>query len=223
MQTIIFDELKRSFISVKSIIVIGAFLLVDYFGAKYNLILRAVLGPNAQLKVLFTGFVIMSTFFAFMLFSGILSRDIESNAIRYILPYIKRWKLILSKYVAMNLYFIVLLAITMLILEIHQSFSFPWESALNMIVFFAYIQALVMLLSTVLKERMSMFVGLAIGFAFPILESVLATQRHHLIYRLVEWLLPFRYIDAHWDILVLLLITALLLSASMVIFNRREV
>lgn len=167
------------------------------------------------------GFTILGTFFSFILFSGILSKDIESGSIRYVLPYIKRTTLILSKYLAMIIYFVSLVIITLILLFIEKHFKIPWEQIFNMICFFAYIQALVLLLSSVLKERMSTFVGIVIGFALPIL-GLLSAGSHNLIYEVVTWLLPFRYLYARWDIFALIALTVAIIAATAYIFETRE-
>lgn len=203
-----------------------AFVSISYYIGKYSLPLEVLThSKSAPTQFLFISFAILGTFFAFILFSGILSKDIESEAIRYVLPYIKRYQLVLSKYLAMVIYLILLLSVSFIIIVLRGKVVFPFHEFFNMICFFAYILALVILLSTVLNERMSFFVGIIAGFALPILGGItgMASNRNNLGYKIVSYFLPFRYIKANWDILILLAISAVLLGLTIYLFNVKEV
>ena len=83
--------------------------------------------------------------FSSIIFSGIFTKNIDSQAIRYITPYVHRVKIYFAKYLAMISYFTLVLLVSLIIIFI-----------------------VVILLSIVcFKERMASFVGVFISLFFP--------------------------------------------------------
>jgi ABC-2 type transport system permease protein len=115
-----------------------------------------------------------------------------------------------------------LLGISSVIILIEGKVKVPFHEFFNTVCYFTFILALVLLLSSLLNERMSLFVGIVVGLALPVLWMV-TDGSENLGYKIISYLLPFRYIQANWDILIILLISAVLLALTLYLFSGKEV
>jgi ABC-type transport system involved in multi-copper enzyme maturation permease subunit len=227
MLTIYLDEVKRELLSVKTLLISLVLIGIALIAGKYSPSLQLI-APDSQslslVNTLFSIYGILGFLFSSIIFSGIFTKDIDSQAIRYITPYIHRIKIYFAKYLAMVSYFTLILLISLVIIFItRETIFFPLSSFINMIVFFSYIEAVIILLSIVCsKERMANFIGVFISIIFPAIGAW-AMLSNNKIAKTINWILPFRYVESSWDILILIGITVILIIVSLSLFIRKEI
>lgn len=224
MKTIFKRELKESMLTIKSLIVLLFFSMLTYFISKHSPELNQLSGGDSSLTSLIYATIETSgVFFSFLIFSGTIAKMVENGSIRFLISYTSRAKVLIAKYLAMNIYFIILLIIMLPVIGIARGeIFFPILEMAQAVVFFAYITSIVMLLSVITKhERTANFVGIILGFLIPII-GVYSTVVKNRIINLLSWLLPYRYETFNLKSLILIGITIIILCLSVNIFKRLE-
>lgn len=223
MRTIIVQELKNAIISFKSIFIILFFGLISHLIAQNFHSISSVLKDISPISVVYSLIETFGVFFGFLLFSGSIAKIVENESIRYITPYLSRTKLLFSKYLAMVIYFAALLLIMVpIVIYDTKQIYFPWEELAEAIIFFVYISSIILFLSVISKkERKATFTGVFLGIIIPIVGILTSTSKN-IILEIVSWSLPYRYTNFNLEYLVLVILSALFLTVTIVIFDRME-
>ncbi|MGX7418333.1 ABC transporter permease [Carnobacterium gallinarum] len=227
MKTIYFDELKRELLSIKALIITVILIGTAFIAGKYSTTLDLISsdgGSSPLIDILFGIYGFFGLMFSFLIFSGIVARDVDSQSMRYITPYLSRTKIFFAKYFSMLTYFVLILFLSLVILFLTRGeIIFPVQSLVNITLFFSYSEALVLFFSVLFnKERMVSLTGMIISIAFPILGAW-STISSNYILKIISWVLPYRYVDAKLDIIILVFLTVLILLFGLFIFLRKEI
>lgn len=227
MKNIYFFDLKRELNSIKTIIISLLFILISFLIAKYSPSLSTLIddtGSSSAIAILFGIYAFMGFLFSSILFSGIISKEIESETLRYITPYSSRKKIYLAKYFVTVTYFSLITALSLIILLfIRGVVIVPIQDYFNMLVFFMYIEAIVLLVSTICSnERMATLINLLLSLIFPIV-FVIAFFKENIILKALVWLLPYKYLESSWEISILIILTSCILILGIRIFERKEI
>lgn len=227
MKNIYFFDLKRELNSIKTIIISLLFILISFLIAKYSPSLSTLIddtGSSPAIAILFGIYAFMGFLFSSILFSGIISKEIESETLRYITPYSSRKKIYLAKYFVTVTYFSLITALSLIILLfIRGVVIVPIQDYFNMLVFFMYIEAIVLLVSTICSnERMATLINLLLSLIFPIV-FVIAFFKENIILKALVWLLPYKYLESSWEISILIILTSCILILGIRIFERKEI
>lgn len=227
MKNIYFFDLKRELNSVKTIIISLLFILISFLIAKYSPSLSILIddtGSSPAIEILFGIYAFMGFLFSSILFSGIISKEIESETLRYITPYSSRKKIYLAKYFVTVTYFSLITVLSLIILLfIRGVVIVPIQDYFNMLVFFMYIEAIVLLVSTICSnERMATLINLLLSLIFPIVFAI-SFFKENIILKALVWLLPYKYLESSWEICILIILTSCILILGIRIFERKEI
>lgn len=221
------STLRREIFSKKSIFVCAFFTVSAYFMGKYSTVVTKLLDSNASsalIESLFIIYALLGYLFASVLFSGLISGEVESQTMRFLTPYISRRVIYLSKYAASAFYFLILTFLSLLIVFATKGlFSIPPYSLLSIVGFYLYIQSVVMLVSTISKsERLSSLLNLMLSILFPVLYTI-SILKNWVILEVFRWFLPYHYLAKTWEVVVLYLLSAVLVFIGLRIFEEKEV
>lgn len=225
MQAIVKRELKSSIFTVKSVIILLFFLMISYWISKYSSTINQFSGEKTSIiSVIYGAVETFGVIFGFMMFSGTIAKIVENESIRYIIPYTTRTKLIMGKYLAMNIYFLILLCLMMpVVIFVRGVNGFPILELIQAIIFFGYITSIILFLSVITKrERTANFIGIILGFIIPIL-GLYSVVSKNIVIRTISWLLPYRYDTLRFDSAILVILSIILIIISLKIFNDMEV
>ena len=120
-------------------------------------------------------------------------------------------------------YFVVKTQIGMTVLFLGRNqFYIPIRSLFNLLIFYAYVEAIILLVSTVsANERLSSLLGIVISISVPILYAVIYFK-NNIILDLFDWLLPFKYLESSWEIGILILLVIIILYVGEYFFERKD-
>lgn len=222
-KTNLLNELK----SIKILLVSLIFIITAYTLSYYSNHLNLDLGGDFTVLSLLYGIYAFLTFlFSSILFSGIFSREIENQSIRFITPYLSKKKIYAAKLLTMLTIFAIILTISIAITFIVGSVgSFPLIDTLMFTMFLIYIQAIVIIISLLSpNDRLASIVGLLFSLLMPILFIVSNFVDNKFV-AAINWVLPYRYISMEnsWEGLILVVLTILLIFLGLVIFERKEI
>ncbi|WAM38548.1 ABC transporter permease subunit [Leuconostoc pseudomesenteroides] len=226
MFTITKNELKNELFSLKSIVIIGIYIGVAYLIGQYGPAVAAVL-PNGDSKLyttLFSAYEILGFVFAAIIFSGVFTREIETQTIRFLIPYMNRTKIYLGKYLAILSYFIVLIVVSICIVGVlKRQFVLPWGPFFKAVGFFMYVSSITLLISLVSKNvKNAGFVSLIISFgSFVIYIS--ANISNNVLLQLINFVLPYQYIDNDYGTIILTVLALIFGLLGWKIFMKKEV
>jgi ABC-2 type transport system permease protein len=222
MITIYCEDLKQSFISIRSFIVIALVALLAFLYGKYagQFVGVEKTTPSSALFSIISG---LSLFLAALIFSGTMSKTIDNKSIRYILLCQSKEKVILSKFMAIFSYFIILVFGTWIVVSIISlNFSLNGLDLINTISMSFYSASFIMLLSTIIKkESLVFFVGILSGICLPIL-GLIGLGVKNIFFVSLSWILPFRYVDIDYGFLVVFVMGIILLGITLVLFRNME-
>jgi len=223
MKTIISRELKNTIFNFKTLLILLFLGLISYTIGKNYDTLGSISGGSA-VGTVYGSIETVGVFFGFLLFSGTVAKMVENESIRYVLPYISKTKILLSKYLSMLVYFIFLLSIILPIIVLTtNNVFFPWKELLQAIIFFGYISSLILMLSVIArKEKKATFIGIFFGILIPILGAYSMISKN-VILKVISWLLPYRYEALNMESLVLIGLTVVILGISITLFKNMEV
>ncbi|MGH2065173.1 hypothetical protein ACRCJ1_02095 [Aerococcus sp. L_4] len=178
------------------------------------------------MSLLYGIYAFLTFLFSSILFSGIFSREIENQSIRFITPYLSKKKIYAAKLLTMLTIFAIILTISIAITFIVRSVgSFPLIDTLMFTMFLIYIQAIVIIISLLSpNDRLASIVGLLFSLLMPILFIVSNFVDNKFV-AAINWVLPYRYISMEnsWEGLILVVLTILLIFLGLVIFERKEI
>ncbi|MEC6748075.1 ABC transporter permease [Marinilactibacillus sp. XAAS-LB27] len=226
MKSIYLYGLKYELKSIKTIVVSLVFTGLSFLIANFSPSLTIAINNNGvspAIDTLFVLYMFLGFLFSSILFGGIISREIETETIRYISPYLSRKKIYLAKYLVTLTYFALMIVFSLTILFVSRgAIVIPLASLANILVFFLYTLALVLLISTVSRnERTATLIGIVLSLLFPIIFTYTFFKDYTLL-NILNWLLPFRYLNSGWEILILLLLAILVYILGATLFERKS-
>lgn len=226
MKAIFYFDLKKELKSVRAIIVGILFILIAYLIATFSQSLAIFSnGRSPAIEILFGLYAFGVFLFSAVLFSSIITREVQTQTFRYVTPYVSRRKIYITKFLMMMAFFTVITLVSLLVLlTLRGEFYFPIQSIFNLLVFYAYTEALVLLISTLSNnERLSSLLGISLSFIAPILYGIVYFKDNTFL-NWINWLLPYRYLDlgSTWEISILVVLSIGMLCLGMYIFDRKE-
>ena len=215
--------LKKEIFSKKSLFVGAFFLISSYLIGRHSSSVSSLLDGELT-NSLFVLYALLGYLFSSVLFSGLLAGEIESQTMRFLVPYLSRRSIYLFKYLASTSYFLVLTFVSLIILFITKgAVNIPFYSLLAILGFYLYIQSLVMLVSVSAgSERLSNLINLMLSILFPILYTA-SLLKSWPILEPFRWLFPYHYLSKTWEIIILYFLSAVLVFAGQLIFEKREI
>ena len=228
MFTICLREFKSLFKSIRSIIIIIVLFSVTIGAAKlisnFEPQLRELgIGNDAYAAALMILLFIAGPLFVTSLAHSVVNKEITSRTIRFLATKTLRKDIIIGKFLG-NLFFwsICLLSAVLLILPFSHTFYFA--ELVQFIVFVSYFIGLTVLLSTTINSpSLTMFLGITISIALPILGLwSLATE--NIFVKGISYITPYFYYsqDQTYFSYIVALFTCLFLLLSLLIFRKRD-
>lgn len=228
MFAITLREFKSLFQSIRAILIIvvlfgvtiGSAKLVGQFKGQLS---DLGLGDNAYIIGLMLLLFLASPLFVTSISHSSVNKEIESKTIRFLATKTSRENIIFGKFLG-NVSFWVLCLTVALLLIVPFSKSFPIVDLIQSIIFVSYFIGLSLFLSTVVNSSaMTMFVGIFISIALPVI-GLWSLISKNVIVDTLSYLTPYYYYtqeNTAYTYLVLIHI-AVFVIASLMIFKRRD-
>lgn len=228
MFAITLREFKSLFQSIRAILIIvvlfgvtiGSAKLVSQFKEQLS---DLGLGDNAYIIGLMLLLFLAAPLFVTSISHSSVNKEIESKTIRFLATKTSRENIIFGKFLG-NVSFWVLCLTVALLLIVPFSKSFPIVDLIQSIIFVSYFIGLSLFLSTVVNSSaMTMFVGIFISIALPVI-GMWSLISKNVIVDTLSYLTPYYYYtqeNTAYTYLVLIHI-AVFVIASLMIFKRRD-
>jgi len=228
MFAITLREFKSLFQSIRAILIIvvlfgvtiGSAKLVNQFKGQLS---DLGLGDNAYIIGLMLLLFLASPLFVTSISHSSVNKEIESKTIRFLATKTSRENIIFGKFLG-NVSFWVLCLTVALLLIVPFSKSFSIVDLIQSIIFVSYFIGLSLFLSTVVNSSaMTMFVGIFISIALPVI-GMWSLISKNVIVDTLSYLTPYYYYtqeNTTYTYLVLIHI-AVFVIASLMIFKRRD-
>lgn len=228
MFAITLREFKSLFQSIRAILIIvvlfgvtiGSAKLVSQFKEQLS---DLGLGDNAYIIGLMLLLFLASPLFVTSISHSSVNKEIESKTIRFLATKTSRENIIFGKFLG-NVSFWVLCLTVALLLIVPFSKSFSIVDLIQSIIFVSYFIGLSLFLSTVVNSSaMTMFVGIFISIALPVI-GMWSLISKNVIVDTLSYLTPYYYYtqeNTAYTYLVLIHI-AVFVIASLMIFKRRD-
>ena len=220
-------ELWQSFKNIKAILIIIALLSASYFFAnKGKTFVEAFeLSSGEENAIYSTGLLLMMMLFGLLfvmaLSHDVINRETSNRTMRFLLSRTSHEKIFIGKFLGVWLFWIICFAISVVVIAItSQTIDFMIIATLVCIVTFEI--ALAFFISVIIKKpMMSMFIGIFIGIAGPILATMIEyTQSWYKVFKYVN---PLHYLqNNNYEILALPLGGLIIAAISLWIFKRGE-
>ncbi|KQS18810.1 hypothetical protein ASF99_02680 [Exiguobacterium sp. Leaf187] len=228
MFAITLREFKSLFQSIRAILIIvvlfgvtiGSAKLVSQFKEQLS---DLGLGDNAYIIGLMLLLFLAAPLFVTSISHSSVNKEIESKTIRFLATKTSRENIIFGKFLG-NVSFWVLCLTVALLLIVPFSKSFSIVDLIQSIIFVSYFIGLSLFLSTVVNSSaMTMFVGIFISIALPVI-GMWSLISKNVIVDTLSYLTPYYYYtqeNTAYTYLVLIHI-AVFVIASLMIFKRRD-
>ncbi|TCP30924.1 ABC-2 type transport system permease protein [Scopulibacillus darangshiensis] len=227
--------LKREFTdSIKSIRAILIILFITFVSYKSALFLKEnpfliselgkegikagdVYSAGLSLIVFIFGFL-----FVFAISHDIVNSETEMKTMRLLVTKTSRPQVMFGKLLGATLFWVVTISVSYAIISL---ISQVWngEEYLRTLIFLFYIICLAVFISTIVpKTKLTMFLGILLGIALPILGSVsMIIDKWYLVP--FKYILPFYYLDQSFGyVLIPLAIGIIFFLMSVLIMERRD-
>ncbi len=220
-------ELWQSFKNIKAILIIIALLSASYFFANKGktFVEMFELSSGEENTIYSTGLLLMMMFFGLLfvmaLSHDIINRETSNRTMRFLLSRTSHEKIFIGKFLGVWLFWVICFAISVLVIAItSQTISFTIIATLICLVTFEI--SVAFLLSVLIKKpMMSMFIGIFIGIAGPILASIV--EYTEAWYKLFKYVSPLHYLqNNNYEMLALPLGALIIAAISLFIFKRGE-
>lgn len=223
---------KREFISlfkgIKSIIIIVILSVTSYYSAKFaNLImtgteLSAKEAVNIHTVGLLTLILLFGQLFVMGLSHDSINRETHERTIRFLVTRTSRTSIILGKFFGVWLFWLICLTISFLLTSIFaQKINvFIFSQTMSLL---TYQIALTILLSVLIpKPGITMFLGIIVGLAFPILGLWVSFTSNPWV-NWMKFITPYYYLSREdYTFLMLMVLAGIMLFIANLIFKRRE-
>ncbi|MFQ3544470.1 ABC transporter permease subunit [Halobacillus rhizosphaerae] len=221
-------EFKSLFKSIRSIIIIIVLFSVTIGAAKlisnFETQLRELgLGNDTYAAALMILLFIAGPLFVTSLANSVVNKEVTSRTIRFLATKTLRKDIILGKFLGHLLFWSICL-VSAVLLMFPFSHTFYFSELVQFIVFVSYFIGLTVLLSTTMNSpSLTMFLGITISIALPILGLwSLATE--NIFVKGISYITPYFYYsqDQTYFSYIVALFTCLFLLLSLLIFRKRD-
>ncbi|MGY3312967.1 ABC-2 type transport system permease protein [Peribacillus simplex] len=223
---------KREFISlfkgIKSVIIVIMLLVTSYYSAKFSNVLASGMeltakeAENIHTVGLLTLIVLFGQLFVMGLSHDSLNRETHERTIRFLVTRTSRTSIILGKFLGIWLFWLICLLISFLLISIFSQKidMFIFSQIMSLL---TYQIGLTILLSVLIpKPGFTMFLGIMVGLAFPIIGFWVSFTSNVWV-SWMKFITPYYYlIREDYTFLVIVLFTGIMLVIANLIFNRRE-
>ncbi|WP_130859425.1 ABC transporter permease [Gracilibacillus phocaeensis] len=228
MFTVGFREFKSLMTSIRSIVIIavlfgvtvGAASLVRQFEAQLQ---ELGLGQDAYLMGLMLVLILVSPLFVTSLSHNAINKEIDTRTIRFLATKTSRDQIILGKFIGILLFWSVCIAVALLLI-IPFSKTFSFLGLIQSIIFVAYFIGWSLLLSTVIsKPALTMFLGIVLAIAFPVL-GLWSTGTDKFYIEVIGYITPYFYYtqeETYYSYFVVIF-PILFMLFSLFIFRKRD-
>lgn len=227
MYSIAKREFLNIFKSFKSILIILIFLFAGYYISKYfsqGLSLTPTEGNNSSSYASgIRGIVTLLGFlFVFTLSHDTMSKEKESNTIRFLVTKTSRSSILLGKYFGILLFWIFTVGISMLVVMFVAKKILIFEYS-QLIFFLSYAISLNVIVSTFCtRTTYSMFIGILLGLLIPIL-GIWSILSEDWILKFAKYILPYTYIlNQDWRSAIPILFSILFMTVSIYKLKRED-
>lgn len=223
---------RREFFSlfkgIKSIMIIAMLLGTSYYSAKFsNLLTSGIELTKREAENIHTfGLLALILFFGQLFVMGLshdsINRETHERTMRFLVTRTSRTSIILGKFFGIWLFWLICLTISFLLTSIFSQKIdvFIFSQTISLL---AYQIALTILLSVLIpKPGFTVFLGIVVGLAFPILEFWFAFTSNVWV-GWMKFITPYYYLDRDdYTFLVIALLAGIMLVIANLIFKRRE-
>lgn len=220
------QEFRNLAKSIKTIIVIGIIFGITYFTANsFDKRLPEELSDagdeSYSLGVILT-ILVLGLMFITILSHDTVNREINDRTVRFLVPRISRSKIILGKFIGIFLFWALCIVICFGLL-IPFIGTFYWPGFLECILFIAFGISLYLFLSTIIsKPSISLFIGILLSLAFPIMSFWALLSQKPLL-TVIRFLTPYYYLSlGKGYLLIVILMTIALIGSSILVFERKD-
>ncbi|GAB6256816.1 ABC transporter permease [Peribacillus sp. NPDC055009] len=223
---------KREFISlfkgIKSIIIVMMLLATSYYSAKFSDLLTSGIELTAREaeNIHTVGLLILILFFGQLFVMGLshdsLNRETHERTIRFLVTRTSRTSIILGKFLGIWLFWLICLTTSFLLTSVFSQkidvFIFTQTMSL-----LTYQIGLTILLSVLIpKPGFTMFLGIMVGLAFPII-GLWVSFTSNVWVSWMKFITPYYYlIREDYTFLVIVILAGIMLVIANLIFKRRE-
>ncbi|MFS0765564.1 hypothetical protein ABC374_19170 [Peribacillus sp. 1P06PB] len=223
---------KREFISlfkgIKSVIIVMMLLATSYYSAKFSDLLTTGIELTAREaeNIHTVGLLILILFFGQLFVMGLshdsLNRETHERTIRFLVTRTSRTSIILGKFLGIWLFWLICLTTSFLLTSIFSQkidvFIFTQTMSL-----LTYQIGLTILLSVLIpKPGFTMFLGIMVGVAFPII-GLWVSFTSNVWVSWMKFITPYYYlIREDYTFLVIFILAGIMLVIANLIFKRRE-
>ncbi|MED5049254.1 ABC transporter permease subunit [Bacillus siamensis] len=229
MLGILSREFQSLFKSIKSIIFIlimfSVTLLVASLLKGAESQLSEVGLSNSYVAGLFLIILIFGPLFVITLSHDSINRESHGRTLRFLLPKISRNKIILGKVSGITLFWILCLTIAIILVSF-VSKVFYFKELIESIIFLSYFISFSLFLSVLIrKPSMSMFMGILLSLAIPIVGIWGITNNPNFIVKLLSFLTPYYYFgqpEQRYLIYFVPVLSVIWLFLSLILFKKRD-
>ncbi|WP_214626574.1 ABC transporter permease [Paenibacillus agaridevorans] len=220
-------EFIQSFRSIFSLITISIFIAVSYylsdFVSKSSSMIGIELAEAGYVGGLVFLIYMMGFLFIFSIFHDTINRETESRTIRFLVTKTSRMSIVLGKLLGILSYWIVCLLLSFGIIAVfsHQFYGKTFGSLFVMLL---YMVSLCIMMSCLIPKRsLSMFAGLLVGLAIPVL-GIWSLFSEKLWLKAIKYVTPYHYMieGGKWGWAVVVLFAAGMIGIAIINLNRRD-
>ncbi|MDG5472117.1 ABC transporter permease subunit [Jeotgalibacillus sp. ET6] len=221
-------EFFSLFKSIKSIIVIAILFLTSFYSAKYsgNLLSEVELSSFEQENIYSAGLMLLILLFGMLFVTGLshdtINRETHERTIRFLVTRTSKSSIVAGKFFGILLFWIVCLIASFLLISVFSQRISPLILGQTMSLI-TYQIALTVLLSTIVsRPAFTMFLGVIVGIAFPIISFWLVFGSNSW-FGWIKFITPFYYLSKDdLTYLFILPLAAALIGIATQLFKRRE-
>ena len=224
--TLYLHELKRELLSARSVITIALMVSLAIGTSKASSVIDAIGGSGIQVNGLLIAYALFAQFFVGLIFSGIFAYDIETQAIRYVLPYMSRVSMFLAKYLAVISYFLITIALALITVAITgNGIRVDWKTLFVLLLTYMYAAAVTSSVSLAAgKQRMATFVSLLCGVGLPVLGIMSLVWISNPGWHVIAFLTPYHYMDLAPEYsLILAALVLMMVGGCLALFLRKDI
>ncbi|KIL51064.1 ABC transporter permease [Jeotgalibacillus campisalis] len=221
-------EFFSLFKSIKSIIVIAILFFTSFYSAKYSEFLMSgiELSSYEQANIHSSGLQILILLFGMLFVTGLshdtINRETHERTIRFLVTRTSKSSIVAGKFFGIWLFWTVCLVVSFLLVSIFsQGIShLIFGQTLSLL---TYQIALAVLVSTIIsRPSFTMFLGVIVGIAFPIIGIWLVFGSDSW-FSSIKFVMPYYYLlNDDFTYLLILLLAAALIGIATQLFKRRE-
>lgn len=213
--------------NIKSIVIIAVLLLASYYFARNGQVFAQFfeMGAEDGAALYATGLIIVvllaGPLFVMALSHDIINREVSSRTMRFLLTRTSADRIVWGKFIGVCAFwlFCVVLAVAIIAITSHTFSAISFASVLCLLISEITIAFIVSIV--IPRPRMSMFIGIMIGIAFPIVSY--AVEFTDKWWGKLRYISPMHYVqEDSWHMIALPIASVVLIFAVIQLFKRGE-